>query len=131
MNSTKSKAQVAFEFILVLSIILFLSSVIMMDFFNEANKSIIGGQVKNVFESKVAALSIGDKACLGTYLESFEIEDNKFFVTIIGPCKLKYTHIAREIEQQLCNQPGNYNNLIECPPYEYIVKMIWKENKEE
>ena len=127
MNSSESRGQVAFEFVLILSVVLFLSTVLMMDFFNEANITMVAGQTKNLFESEIGALSIADKACLGTYMKSFNIEDETFFVEVRGPCKPKDGKICRKIEMEICNFAGNGNNIIECPPYEYIVKMKWKE----
>ena len=78
MSSTGRKAQVAFEFILVLSIVLFLSAVLMMDFFNESNLTMVAGQTKNLLESEIGVMSVTDKSCLGTYLKSFNLNETTF-----------------------------------------------------
>jgi len=121
-----NKGQVAFEFILILSIVLFLSTALMMDFFNEANLSMMAGQTKNLFESEIGRLSITDKKCIGTYLKNFSVDGDVFNAEVRGPCKPKDGEIARQIEMKLCASQGNGNNIIECPPYEYVVKMGWK-----
>ena len=124
------KGQVAFEFAVVLAIILFLSTSIMMDFFNESNLTLMAGHTKNLIQNQIGVMSITDSKCIGTFLKSFNITDkNEFIAEVRGPCKPKDGEVAQQVEETLCGH-SNGNNVIECGAYNYIVRVSWKRQDE-
>ena len=127
MSFTEHKAQVSFEFIVVLSAVLFLSASIMMDFFNESNVTLIAAQTKNLLESEIAVMAITEPGCRFTYLKSFNVSGNAFFAQVRGPCNVEDDKICKKVEQTICNFQGNENNIIECGSFNYVLKVLWKE----
>ena len=127
------KGQVAFEFVIVLSVVLFLSSAVMLDFFQESNVTLMAGYSKNLVESQVGVSSITNKECLGAYLHSFEIEDNTVLVfTVKGGtknCRPDDGEVAYQVEKTLCGGKANKNNVIECGIQDYVVKIQWEEDQ--
>lgn len=124
------KGQVTFEFIVVLSAVIFLTTVIMNDFFNESSDTFVLNSVKTATLQSISQKVLTDPSCSNTVLRSMSIEesDARTIVSLeIKGCasSLSLIEIADYVEKEFCGvRIPDSNIVISCGGKSYELRLV-------
>lgn len=120
------KGQVTFEFIVVLSAVIFLTTIIMNDVFNESSDTFVLNSVKTATLQSISQKVLTDPSCSNTVLRSMSI-DGSFVNLEIKGCasSIDLAEIADYVEKEFCGvRTPDSNDVISCGGNNYELRLV-------